>query len=407
MPVNPDPADVLNLSLGGPILCSDVPSLQDAFDQANAAGAAVVVAAGNEGADASSFTPASCGGVIAVGATTLADTRASYSNYGARIDVRAPGGLIAEDGDGNGYPDGVLSTVQNPAGEADYAYFEGTSMASPHVAGVVALMKSVRPTLSGAEARDILKSTARPITDPLCSVGCGSGLIDAAAALAALSAPAAPDFALSLSPATVSLAAGASGSTEVRVSRSGGFSSEVAFSVSGLPSGLSASFTPSVTSGDSTRLTLSATAGLTGEYTLQVQGVGDGISKTVPLSVVIEGDEPTEPVADIAGTVVLACYYVNDICDPSLSRAVDITQSGSSAPYTITNLSAINYIVGAVKDGNGDEDYLDAEDYIGFYLQNGQPAAVTPPVTGIDVAMTPTLSTQEQQALLKSLEGIR
>lgn len=280
-------------------------------------------------------------------------------------------------------------------------------MASPHVAGVIALMKSVRPSLSGAEARDILQSTAQPISGGSCSVGCGAGLIDAAAALAALQAPAEPDFALSLSPATVSLSAGESASAEVRVSRSGGFSSEVAFSISGLPGGLSASFTPSATTEDSARLTLSATAGLEGDYTLEIQGVGDGISKTVPLSVVVTGDDPV-PVADIAGAVVGACYYVNNTCDENLSRVVRITQSGNSAPYTIPGLSAINYIVAAFKDGNDDGDLNDADDYVGTYLRNGQPADVVPPASGIDVLLTPALVTQAQQrALLEFWERHR
>lgn len=408
VPNNPNPADVLNLSLGGEGLCGSVGALQDAFDEANAVGAAVVVAAGNFDEDASNFIPASCGGVITVGATTLTGGRASYSNYGARIDVMAPGGDVTQDADGDGEPDGVLSTVFDTAtGDNGYAYYEGTSMASPHVAGVIALMKSVRPSLSGAEARDILQSTAQPISGGSCSVGCGAGLIDAAAALAALQAPAEPDFALSLSPATVSLSAGESASAEVRVSRSGGFSSEVAFSISGLPGGLSASFTPSATTEDSARLTLSATAGLEGDYTLEIQGVGDGISKTVPLSVVVTGDDPV-PVADIAGAVVGACYYVNNTCDENLSRVVRITQSGNSAPYTIPGLSAINYIVAAFKDGNDDGDLNDADDYVGTYLRNGQPADVVPPASGIDVLLTPALVTQAQQrALLEFWERHR
>ncbi|CAA9564805.1 MAG: hypothetical protein AVDCRST_MAG86-1091 [uncultured Truepera sp.] len=392
VPTNPNPADVLNLSLGGPFPCSSsqAQSLQDAFDRANEVGAVVVVAAGNDGADASSSTPASCGGVIVVGATTLAGTRAPYSNYGARIAVMAPGGNLSGDGDANGYPDGVLSTVQNPAGEADYAYFEGTSMASPHVAGVVALMKSVRPTLSGAEARDILKTTARPITDPLCAVGCGSGLIDAAAALAALETPAAPDFALSLSPATVSLAAGASVSTEVLISRSGGFTGEVAFSVSDLPSGLSASFTPSATSGDSTRLTLSATTGVTGEYTLEVQGVGDGISSTVPLSVVIEGDEPD---LDIAGSYVFACPTTARVCNVGRLPAVRIETGGSSADYTIPDVPAGDYNVIGWNDLNTNAQ-VDNGEPIGAFPTINTPSVVNPPASGVDFTLAPALGTQ-------------
>ncbi len=175
---NSNPAQVLNLSLGGSFRCSDVPALQSAFDRVNAAGAVVVVAAGNDNTAAASYSPASCNGVITVGAATLTTSRAYYSNYGSRVDVTAPGGDMRRDIDSDGNLDGVLSTVQG-----GYAYFQGTSMAAPQVAGVVALMKSVQPSLTYSRALDILKRTAQPIVDSSCSVGCGAGLIDAAAAL--------------------------------------------------------------------------------------------------------------------------------------------------------------------------------------------------------------------------------
>ena len=111
VPRNPNPADVLNLSLGGPFLCSQAQGFQEAFYRAAAAGASVVVAAGNDNDDASYFTPSSCGGVLVVGATTFRNERAPYSNFGARLDVMAPGGNLNEDADGDGFPDGVLSSV--------------------------------------------------------------------------------------------------------------------------------------------------------------------------------------------------------------------------------------------------------------------------------------------------------
>ena len=392
-PSNPNPADVINLSLGGPFLCSEVEFLQDAFDMANAAGAAVVVAAGNNNGDAGEFTPASCGGVITVGATTLKGGRAMYSNYGGRIDVMAPGGDMNEDADGDGSPDGVLSTVQNAAGEADYAYFEGTSMASPHVAGVVALLKSVRPTLSAAAARDILKRTAQPITDASCSVGCGGGLIDAEAALAALAAPARPDFALALSPATVSLTAGADATAEVLVSRSSGFDGEVRFSVSGLPDGLSASFTPSATTGDSARLTLSAGAGLEGKYTLGVRGVSSGVSRTVPLSVIVEGDEPPVPDLSIAGTYVFACPVLERVCDVTKLPSAQIETGGLSASYTIPNVPAGDYHVLGWNDLNSNRK-VDAGEPVGAFPSFDTPSVVNPPASGVDFVVIPSLGTQ-------------
>ena len=399
VPLNPDPADVLNLSLGGEFLCSKVQFLQDAFDLANAVGVTVVVAAGNNDKNANGFTPASCGGVITVGATTLEGERAYYSNYGGRIDVMAPGGDINGDADGNGEPDGVYSTVQNDAGEPNYAYFEGTSMASPHVAGVVALLKSIRPALSGSEARDLLQRTARPITDDSCSVGCGGGLIDAEAALAALQAPAQPDFALALSPAAVSLAAGTDATVQVVLSRSG-FGGEVSFSVAGLPAGLSASFTPSATTDSSARLTLRAEAELeAGEYTLAVQGAGGGVSRTVSLSVVVESDEPPESDLSIAGTYVFACPASASVCNVTELSSVQIETDGASASYTIPDVPAGSYNVFGWNDLN-DNGEVDAGEPVGAFPTANAPRTVNPPASGIDFVVIPSLGTQ-----LPRLEG--
>ncbi|MEC8444381.1 MAG: S8 family serine peptidase [Pseudomonadota bacterium] len=175
LPTNPNPADVINMSLGGGGSCPGF--MQDAIDAATAAGSVVVVAAGNENTNASGSVPANCNNVITVASLGVDGSRASYSNYGSVVDVAAPGG-------GNG--DGILSTVdsgtQGRAG-ASYAKYQGTSMAAPQVAGVVALMRSANPALSPADIETILKDTARPFTGT-CNQ-CGTGLVDAHAALLA------------------------------------------------------------------------------------------------------------------------------------------------------------------------------------------------------------------------------
>ena len=142
----------------------------------------MVVSAGNENSDASQFTPASCRGVITVGATARSGSRASYSNYGSRIDVMAPGG------DTNG---GILSTVRDDAtGTYTYQNYMGTSMAAPHVAGLIALMKHARPDLTPMQTLEIVKRTARSLSLVLCNrpsaLDCGAGLVDARSALEAI-----------------------------------------------------------------------------------------------------------------------------------------------------------------------------------------------------------------------------
>ena len=153
VPANPHPARVQNLSLGGSGACSS--SFQSAIDDVTARGTVVVVAAGNSNIDAGSTQPASCSGVIAVAATTRSGGRAAYSNFGSKITVAAPGG-------GNG--GGILSTLNAGAttpGADSYAQYQGTSMAAPHVSGVVSLMLSVNPTLTPAQVAQRLKSAAR------------------------------------------------------------------------------------------------------------------------------------------------------------------------------------------------------------------------------------------------------
>lgn len=180
VPANPNPAKVINMSLGGQSRCQSV--TQNAINSARANGAVVVVAAGNSNSDASGFTPASCDGVINVAATDRSGNRSSYSNYGSTIDVAAPGGM--------GGSDGVASTMNSgtttPSTD-NYSYSAGTSMAAPHVAGVAALMFSVNPNLTPSQVESILKSSARSFpSGSTCSTSnCGAGIIDARAAVVA------------------------------------------------------------------------------------------------------------------------------------------------------------------------------------------------------------------------------
>jgi serine protease len=188
VPDNPNPAKVLNLSIQGESPCSNL--YQDAFAQVGAAGVIVVVAAGNSNFDVSRSQPGNCNNVITVGATDIAGVRAPYSNFGAGIDVMAPGGDTTQvfRVDGQGIQAGVLSSVRDGEGKFIAKPLQGTSMAAPHIAGLVSIMKGLKPSLTTAEALSILKSSARPLSDAQCGQpnGCGAGLVDAAKALAAL-----------------------------------------------------------------------------------------------------------------------------------------------------------------------------------------------------------------------------
>jgi serine protease len=170
---NATPARVINMSLGGGGACDS--TSQAAINDAVSRGAVVVVAAGNETQDAANVFPANCSNVVAVAAVGRTGARASYSNFGTVVDLAAPGG------DGS---DGVLSTINagstTPTTDA-FAEYLGTSMATPHVAAVAALMLSVNSALTPAEVETRLKASVRAF--PANCTQCGAGLVDAGAAV--------------------------------------------------------------------------------------------------------------------------------------------------------------------------------------------------------------------------------
>jgi serine protease len=180
VPPNPFPAKVINMSLGGFGTCPN--AVQDAIDDALAQGAVVVVAAGNETSDASSFAPAGCNGVITVGATNRKGDITFYSNFGRRIDISAPGGDFDDSG--------ILSLSndgQTTPGLDAYATEIGTSAAAPHVSGVASMMLARDPTLTAGRVLSILQGTAREFpVGSICRNGnvCGAGILDAGLALA-------------------------------------------------------------------------------------------------------------------------------------------------------------------------------------------------------------------------------
>jgi serine protease len=177
LPANPNPARVLNLSLGGGGSCDS--TTQTAINGARGRGTVVVVAAGNSNSNAANFSPASCSGVITVAATNRSGGRAYYSNYGAVVDVAAPGGDVRTSS-----ANGILSTLNSGSsgpGADSLAYYQGTSMATPHVAGVVALMLSKNPALTPDQVESLLKGSTRAF--PATCSQCGTGIVNANAAV--------------------------------------------------------------------------------------------------------------------------------------------------------------------------------------------------------------------------------
>ncbi|MGH8081001.1 MAG: S8 family peptidase [Lysobacter sp.] len=180
-PANPNPAEVINLSLLGAGVCDA--ATQDAINGAVARGATVVVAAGNGNVDAGGFRPGNCNGVITVGANDAEGRRSIWSggyasNYGGVVDIAAPGTNILS----------TISAGTTKAAGENYAYYNGTSMATPHVSGLIAMMQSLAATpKTPAQVEALLKQTARrfPIASdrPI-----GVGILDAKAAMEAVRA---------------------------------------------------------------------------------------------------------------------------------------------------------------------------------------------------------------------------
>ncbi|MGW0364470.1 S8 family peptidase [Streptomyces sp. NPDC002990] len=190
VPANATPAKVINMSLGGSGTCGS--SYQNAINAAVSRGTTVVVAAGNSNANASGFSPASCGNVINVAASNRTGDRSFYSNYGTVIDIAAPGGETRRATDTPGTittpENGILSTLNAGAstpGAENYKPYQGTSMAAPHVAGLAALLVAAKPAITPAQVESAIKTNARPLAGT-CTGGCGAGLADATATVNAV-----------------------------------------------------------------------------------------------------------------------------------------------------------------------------------------------------------------------------
>jgi subtilisin family serine protease len=330
---------VLSNSWGG---SGNSQALLDAINQANAAGILFVAAAGNDGANMDSM-PSYPGAyraanVVSVAATDNADALASFSNYGSMtVDLGAPGVNIA-------------STYPN----SSYASMSGTSMATPHVAGAAALVLAACATLDTATLRATLMRNVDAVGGLATKTVSGGRLniFKAVSACATGSAtsptktspPVAPGFTLS-APAELSLTIGGAAATaSITPSGIGGFKSNIALSIAGLPGGLSAAITPpSVSPGNPAILKVAALASaVAGKYSFTVKGISGQLSYSVLVSVTVSAPPgfkltvtPTASSVQAGGS---AAFQITPVVAGNLAGAITIQVSGLP-PYLTTKFA--------------------------------------------------------------------
>ncbi len=366
-------ADVINLSLGGPDISSD---FQTTVNEVRAAGVAVVAAAGNDGNSIINY-PCALNGVICVAAVDLNKARASYSNFNNSVTITAPGGS-AEDLNGDGAADAVISTSgeESLLGgiQPTYSAQIGTSMATPHMAGVIALMKAVNPSLTPANLDTLISSGQ--ITEDLGASGrdnnFGYGLIDAQKAvqtsLSILGRPLPPAPAnLSINPSSLNLSSSLS-SASLELRNSGGGDLQLLRIENDFQTVLSVQAAQTDANGlGSYRLSLSRSAQANGTYQARLRFVSSANSVEIPvlwqIGSAFSGD---------AGTLyVLLTNEAGDVLKQSQMR-----NNRGVYSYSFTNIPQGTYNLFSGSDSNNNDLVCEAGEACGAYLTLARPNSV-------------------------------
>ena len=377
-------ADVINVSIAAAVACPA--SLAEAVTAARGAGSIVVAAVGNSNRDQETF-PAGCPGVVGVGAVDALARKASYSNYGRGVDLAAPGGQIRDDRDGDGYGDGVFSTLARGSGNATvptHEPLEGSSMAAPHVSGVFALMRSLDPALTPAAIDQLLASGALTVDiGPPGPDTLGVGLISALKAVQAAAGGVIPPRPGQLTASHASLSFGAA-LTELEVVVANAGTEPVR-----------------VTSIQASQPWLSVAAsqvdanGL-GRYLLRVDrnGLADGtyggwaefsgsVGSPVRIDVLVQ-------VLPVSAEADAGPQYLQ-LVDPDSGRiaySLELQARGSRVAFEFTGVAAGRYLLRAGTDLDGDRQICEPGEACGRYpvYSSATVVTVSGDVSGLDFA---------------------
>ncbi len=366
--------DIQNMSLGGGGFSS---AFQNAINDATTAGSLIIAAAGNENSSTPSY-PAAYDNVISVAAVDYERRRAPYSNFHATVDIAAPGGDVSADRNGDGYADGVLSTKPDdsvsPTNYESYSFYQGTSMAAPHVAGVAALLLALDNTLTPAQLTSILTSTATDLGTAGRDNLYGHGLVNAFAACQSAMGGGGGAPMLSLDESIV-LFESRTGTRLVGLANVGGGMLDVT------------GVTPTTNTGGNwlaaSRVTVPAggstnTSGI--ELTISASGLADGVYSG-NVSVQSNGGNTSLAVTlAIGGTTGTSSYEVFVLAvdaDTFASVAQDVVRTDGSLVYGLRNLPAGSYVIVAGTDEDGDDLICDeGEPLCGLYPSLGLPVRV-------------------------------
>lgn len=371
----PQRADIINLSLGG---SSPSQSAQAAYAQARAQGVIIVASAGNDGNSVPMY-PASYDGVVSVSAVNINKALSNYSSFGSTVDIAAPGGEES-DVNGDGYIDQVLSTwADDSSGQAahGYRFYQGTSMAAPHVAGVFALMKSVNPALTPNDI-DALLVAGRLTVDigtPGRDNSFGHGLIDALKAVQAApngggGTPALP--VLVATPSVLNFSPDTNTQTFTASNGGGGTLAVTSVQITPAAAWLSVA-APTAASGLGTYTVIVNRGTLApGAYAGNVRLVSAANSVDIP--VVLQVSEGGLTVSSDLGE-----HYILLLNPDTLEPVDQVRAHAVNGVYSFqfTNVAAGTYVIFAGSDPNNDDSLCDVGEACGAYVSLDQPARIT------------------------------